>query len=284
MLLFFVFFLLLFLSFVNFCVVDYFIWWSVFVICTFVFIFMVYSVSVCDVGCLINYYIIQEICGYYFLLFDSWKLQFLFLMLKSGSSPFHFWVFSVLGGLKKWSVLWFLTLQKLPYFVVLVNFCSDFFFFVLFFGMIICYFQFFLLRSYCDLLFVGSTESFNWLLLLGVFSFNEVFFLFFFYYFVMFFIISYVYSGFVNFFSLEMLMVFFNVPLTITFFLKVLLLFGSGFLVGFYYYFLLLVMPLMSLGIGYFFFLVSMLGFNYGLKYYDYFVWVLFCVSFLSYF
>ncbi|VDK85856.1 unnamed protein product [Onchocerca ochengi] len=39
-------------------------------------------------GCLVNYYIIQEVCGYYFLVFDGWKLQFLLLMLKSGSFSF----------------------------------------------------------------------------------------------------------------------------------------------------------------------------------------------------
>lgn len=233
---------------------------------------------------MVNYYVVQEICGYYFLLFDSWKLQFLFLMLKSGSSPFHFWVFRVLGGLKKWFVLWFLTLQKLPYFVVLINFCSDFFFFFLFFGMVVCYLQFFLLRNYSDVVIIGSVESFNWLLLLGIFSFNEVFVFFFFYYVTIFFVISYVYSGFLSFFSLEMLIVFFNVPLSITFFLKVLLLFGSGFFVGFYYYFLLLIIPLISLRIGYLFFLISMSGFNQGLKYYDFFVWILLCIGFLSYF
>uniref|UniRef100_A0A1I9VY15 NADH dehydrogenase subunit 2 n=1 Tax=Onchocerca ochengi TaxID=42157 RepID=A0A1I9VY15_ONCOC len=281
MLLFFVFFLLLFLSFINFCVVDYIVWWSIFVICTFVFVFFVGG-ELGFGGYLVNYYVIQEVCGYYFLVFDGWKLQFLLLMLKSGSSPFHFWLFSVLGGLDKWFILWFLTLQKLPYFVVLVNFCGDFFFLFLFFGMIFCYFQFFLLRSYRDLLVVGSAESFNWLLLLGIFSFNEVFVLFFFYYFVMFFVVSYVYGGFLNFLSLEMLMFFFNVPLSITFFLKVIVLFGSSFFVGFYYLFLLLFMPLMSLGMGYLFFLVSMMSFNCGFKYYDYFVYVLFCVGLLS--
>nr|YP_004935012.1 NADH dehydrogenase subunit 2 [Wuchereria bancrofti]ADN43960.1 NADH dehydrogenase subunit 2 [Wuchereria bancrofti]BAV82914.1 NADH dehydrogenase subunit 2 [Wuchereria bancrofti] len=280
--LFFVFFFMLFLGFVNFCVLDYIIWWSVFVICTFVFIFLTLSNS--SFSCLINYYIIQEVCGYYFLVFDSWKFQFFFLMLKSGSAPFHFWLFSVLSDLKGWSVMWFLTLQKLPYFVVLLNFCSDFFFLFLFFGMFFCYFQFFLLRGFLDMVVVGSTESFNWLLLLGMFSCNEVFILFFFYYFVMFLVVSYVYNRDVNFVSLEMLMVFFNVPLSLTFFLKVLLLFGTFNFVGFFYFFLLLAMCLMSLGVSYLFFYISMVGFNFGFKYYDYFVYLLFCVGLLSVF
>ncbi|EFO12454.1 NADH dehydrogenase subunit 2 [Loa loa] len=41
--------------------------------------------------------------------------------------------------MKSWFILWFLTLQKLPYFFVL----------------------FFFLRGYVDILVVGSTESFN---------------------------------------------------------------------------------------------------------------------------
>nr|YP_004935157.1 NADH dehydrogenase subunit 2 [Acanthocheilonema viteae]ADN52137.1 NADH dehydrogenase subunit 2 [Acanthocheilonema viteae] len=281
--LFFVFPFFLFSCFINFCVLDYIVWWSVFVICTFVFIFLVSSCAGMS-GSLVNYYVIQEICGYYFLVFDSWKLQFFFLMLKSGSAPFHFWIFSVLGSMEKWFVLWFLTLQKLPYFVVLVNFCSDIFFFFLVFGMFICYFHFFLLRSYRDMLVVGSTESFNWLLLLGMFSFNEVYVLFFFYYFVMFFVISYIYVFGCSFYGVEMLMVFFNVPMSVTFFLKVLLLFGSGLYVGVYYFFLLLLMTIMALSFGYVFFLFSMSSYNYGLKYYDYIVYVLFCISVLSYF
>nr|NP_694903.1 NADH dehydrogenase subunit 2 [Brugia malayi]AAN17804.1 NADH dehydrogenase subunit 2 [Brugia malayi] len=280
--LFFVFFFMLFLSFINFCVLDYIVWWSVFVICTFVFVFL--TIGGGSTSCLVNYYVIQEVCGYYFLVFDSWKFQFFFLMLKSGSAPFHFWLFSVLSNLKGWSILWFLTLQKLPYFVVLLNFCSDFFFLFLFFGMIFCYVHFFLLRNFLDMVVIGSTESFNWLLLLGMFSFNEVFVLFFFYYFVMFLIISYIYNSGINFISLEMLMIFFNVPLSLTFFLKVLLLFGTSSMVGFFYFFLLLFMCLMSLGVSYLFFCVSMIGFNFGLKYYDYFFYLLFCIGLLSVF
>nr|WGC93704.1 NADH dehydrogenase subunit 2 [Mansonella sp.] len=277
--LFFVFFLLLFFSFINFCVVDCIVWWSIFVVCTFVFIFFVKNVNS---FCLINYYIIQEVSGYYFLLFDNWVLQFMVLMLKSGSAPFHFWLFSVLSDLNKWYFLWFLVFQKIPYFFVLVNFCSDFFFFLLFMGMIVCYLQFFYFRNFGDMVIVSSTESFNWLLLIGMFSFNEVFVFFFFYYFTMMLIISYLYCWGFNFFSVEMLMVFFNVPMSITFFLKILVLFYGS--VGYYYYLLLLFMPLMSIGLGYFFFLICMMSFNYGLKYYDYFLYLVFCFGLLSVF
>nr|YP_003734886.1 NADH dehydrogenase subunit 2 [Setaria digitata]ACZ44410.1 NADH dehydrogenase subunit 2 [Setaria digitata] len=277
----FCFFFVLIFEFFEFLCFYYIVWWSVFVICTFVFVFIAKDGIF---NCVISYFVLQEVCGYYFLVFNSWKIQFLLLMLKSGSAPFHFWLFSVLGGMKNWYVLWFLTLQKLPYFSVLVNFCGDFFFFILFFGMIVCYFQVFLLRNFSDMLVVVSTESFNWLLLLSVFSFSDVFFLIFFYYFVMFLIISYVYNSYFNFFSFEMVFVFFNVPLSITFFMKVLLLFSSGFFSGYFYLFLLLLMPLMSLSIGYFFFCVSMSSYSFGVKYYDYFVYVLFCFSLLVYF
>ena len=279
--LFFIFFLLLFLSFLNFCVFDFVVWWSVFVICTFVFVFIAKDV---DFGCIVSYYVLQEVCGYYFLVFNNWKLQFLLLMLKSGSAPFHFWLFRVLGNIKKWYLLWFLTLQKLPYFFVLVNFCGDFFFIFLFFGIVFCYFQVFLLRNFSDIIIVFSTESFNWLLLLSVFSLNEVFFVVFFYYFVMFFIISYINSGSLSFFSYETIFVFFNVPLSLTFFVKVLLFFSSGYFVGYFYLFLLLIIPLMSLSIGYLFFCISMSSFFVGIMYYDYFVYVLFSFGLLVYF
>lgn len=282
--LFFVFFLFLFFGFLNFCVMDYFVWWRVFVVCTFVFVFL--SGSFCSRGGVVSYYLVQEVCGYYFLVFDSWKVQFFFLMLKSGSAPFHFWIFRVLGRLDKWFVLWFLTLQKLPYFVVLVIFCSDFFFYFVFFGLIFCYFQVFLFRNFMDVLVVSSTESFNWLLLLGVFSFNEIFVFFFFYYFVVFLVLSYFFvSGYFGFFSVEMLLLLFNVPLRVTFFLKILLFFSSGGVyVGFCYLFLLFFLLLMSVSLVYFFFFFSMLFCVYGLKFYDYFFYVFFCVGFLSFF
>nr|BAV81413.1 NADH dehydrogenase subunit 2 [Litomosoides sigmodontis] len=280
--LFFVFLFFLFLSFVNFCVLDSLVWWSIFVVCTFFFVFFIKNVG--SYNYLVSYYIVQEVCGYYFLVFDSWKLQFMFLMLKCGCAPFHFWLFSVISGIDKWFVLWFLTIQKLPYLFVLVNFCSDFFFFIIFFGMVVCYLQFFLLRGYRDMLLVISTESFNWLLLVGLFSFNELFFYVFFYYFIFFLVVFYVYDCDYGSLSYEILFVLFNVPMSITFFLKVLLVFGSWSFVGIYYYLLMILMPLMSLGVGYFFFVYSMSGYNYGTKYYDYFFYIFFCFSFLSFF
>lgn len=279
-LLFFVFFLIIFISFINFCVLDYIIWWRVFIICTFIFIFFI---GLNNISYLINYYIVQEICGYYFLVFDGWKLQFLILLIKSGSAPFHFWLFSVTCGLKKWFVLWFLTLQKLPYFPVLINFCGDFYFFFLFFGMLFCYVHFFFLRNYIDIIVISSIESFGWLLIFGTFFINEVFIFSFFYYLIIFFIISYVYNNDLNFFNLEIVFTLINVPIRITFFLKVLLLFSSFEYVG-YYYFLLLIIPLISLGIGYFFFIISIMRYNYGLKYYDYLIYLLFCIGILSIF
>nr|YP_011001038.1 NADH dehydrogenase subunit 2 [Mastophorus muris]WPN85874.1 NADH dehydrogenase subunit 2 [Mastophorus muris] len=276
------FFIMLFLSFVNLCVLDYIIWWSVFVVCTFVFIFMIKDGWA--LNSMINYYIIQEICGYYFLVFSNWKIQFLIVMLKSGSAPFHFWLFSIVSDLKKWFLFWFLTLQKLPYFVVLVGFCSGFYFFFLFFGLVFCFLQFFVLRDFISMLVVYSTESFNWLLLLSGFSLNEVFFFVFFYYITMFLVICYVGSGGFNFLSWELVLVFFNVPLSVTFFLKVLLLFGTGVFVGFYYLFLLFFMVLVSLGLGFWFFYVSMAGFNVGIKYYDYFFFGFFVFGLLVYF
>nr|YP_003875466.1 NADH dehydrogenase subunit 2 [Chandlerella quiscali]ADL39024.1 NADH dehydrogenase subunit 2 [Chandlerella quiscali] len=281
MFIFFVFILLVLMSFINFCLMDYIVWWSIFVICTFVFVFFV---GLDNISYLINYYVVQEICGYYFLIFDKWKLQFLILLMKSGSAPFHFWLFSVVSGLKKWFILWFLVLQKLPYFPVLINFCNDFFFWFLVFGMFFCYFHFFFLRNCIDMIVISSTESFMWLLIFSIFFSNEVLFFFVFYYLIMFLIIPYVFNMSMNFLSLEMIFIFFNVPMSITFFLKIFLLFGSFDYVGFYYYYLLLLLPLMSLGIGYFFFIYSMINYNYGLKYYDYLIFFFVCINFFSIF
>nr|YP_010332257.1 NADH dehydrogenase subunit 2 [Tetrameres grusi]UNY39756.1 NADH dehydrogenase subunit 2 [Tetrameres grusi] len=263
--------MMLFMGYLNLCLIDYVVWWSVFVVCTFIFLFV--AKDSVFYGGLVNYYVLQELCGYYFLVFNNWKIQFLVLALKVGCAPVHFWLFSVVECLNKWFVMWFLVLQKLPYLFVMINFCSDFFFFFLFFGMVICYLQFFLVRSVLSMLVIGSTESFSWLLFLSMFSFGEIFFFFFFYYFVMFCVVMYFFAGGRGVLNFELVFVFMNIPLSVTFLLKVFLLVSSvG--VGLYYLFLLLFLSVFSLGFCYWLFCLCMFV-DGGVKYYDCYFFIL---------
>nr|WAP90819.1 NADH dehydrogenase subunit 2 [Neofoleyellides sp. XM-2022] len=275
----FIFFFILFLSFLSMCLVDYVLWWSIFVVSTFVFIF--FLKNECYYGSLVSYYIVQEVSGYYFLVFSSWKFQFVIIMIKAGVAPFYFWLFGVVESLSKWYLMWFLTFQKLPYFFVMVNFYCNYFFYFLLFGVFVCYLHFFLLRGFLDMLVVFSVESFSWLLMLCFFS-GDFFFYVFFYYFIMIVSLPYVYKYYFSGLSLELVLIFFNIPLSVTFLLKLLLM-GEVYIVGYYYFYLLFFMVLISMGISFWFFYVSMIN-NIGVKFNDYFFFVFFSFMLLSYF
>uniref|UniRef100_A0A1I7WKN9 NADH dehydrogenase subunit 2 n=1 Tax=Heterorhabditis bacteriophora TaxID=37862 RepID=A0A1I7WKN9_HETBA len=108
-----------------------------------------------------NYFVIQETLGLLFLVFSSNYIQFIILIMKIGVAPFHFWVFSVTNSIFNYGLVWFLTIQKLPLMVVLLQlFASDIVYLFLF-GLFICYLQMFMLKGYKNLLIVSSTESFN---------------------------------------------------------------------------------------------------------------------------
>nr|WVH37131.1 NADH dehydrogenase subunit 2 [Physaloptera clausa] len=241
---------------------DYLVWWSVFVVSTMIFIFLMSGYL--SVGSLMCYYLIQEICGYFFLVLGGF-MSFFVLMLKSGSAPLHFWIFSVVSFLRGWGLVWFLTVQKLPYFFVMMNFLISSSFYFLFLGMLFCYFQIFFLRFWSSMVLVVSTESFNWLLLLSMFVGGGVLFMVFIYYLVMVFIIGFFYGEDLNFMSWEMIMVFFNVPFCISFLLKILTLVFSVQL-NYCVLVLLLFMPLVSLGIIFWFFYIMFCGANFNLK------------------
>nr|QXT44859.1 NADH dehydrogenase subunit 2 [Crassicauda sp. Ningbo-2019]WHL46730.1 NADH dehydrogenase subunit 2 [Crassicauda magna] len=253
---------MVFFCYVNFILVDYFIWWSVFVIST--FIFVIYLKSYVDVYCLVNYYLIQELCGYFFLIFSNFYCQILLLMVKAGVAPFHFWLFSVTSRLISWFLMWFLVLQKMPYFPVIFNFCGMELFFIIFLGLFFCYLNNFFCRDASNMLVIFSTESFNWLLLFSLFSFGSVYFFFLYYYFIMIFIIPF-FSSFYNCMSWELILLFFNIPLGLTFFLKIMVLFYGAALSGIYMLLVLFLMLMFSVSVIYWI-LMSSMYFSYGLK------------------
>nr|YP_007890917.1 NADH dehydrogenase subunit 2 [Spirocerca lupi]AGI51587.1 NADH dehydrogenase subunit 2 [Spirocerca lupi] len=228
-------------------------------------------------------YIFFRKFGVMILGFKKWKYSFV-IEVKFGFGPFPFWGFSSFFGISKGFWGGFLTFQKLPYFVVFSWFFGGFFFLVLFLGVIFFFFSFFLVWSILDMGGFVFSKFFKWVLFLGLFFFGGGFFFVFFYYFVMFFIILYVCGKEFTFFGWELGFFFFKVPLSVTFFLKIMGLFGTGVYFGFFYLFLLLLMVMKSLGVGFWFFYISMVGYNCGVKYYDYFFFLLWPFMLFVYF
>nr|YP_009059436.1 NADH dehydrogenase subunit 2 [Philometroides sanguineus]AIN37111.1 NADH dehydrogenase subunit 2 [Philometroides sanguineus] len=140
------------------------IWWSVFVMSAIVFIWMGKMFG--SVSGIVNYFIIQESMGLLFLFLSGSMLQFMLLLIKSGVSPFHFWIFSVGLDLKDFMLMWFLVIQKLPFIPVIACLYEWVYFYVLVLGLFICHLQYFVLSSDSKMVMISSTESFGWLILL----------------------------------------------------------------------------------------------------------------------
>lgn len=276
----FYFFFVFFLSF--FCLIsnNLILWWSIFLLITLVFLtinkfFFSYS------G-LINYFIIQETAGLLFLFLRFSFFQFLILFLKIGIAPLHFWLFSVLTNVSDLNLLWFLTFQKLPFIFVLFQLFFNFVLLTLVFGLFFCQLQFFFLKKTKFLIIVSSTERFNWFLILNRVSFFFSFYLFIYYLIVIVFILFKInnQTEYIN--TWETLLVFLNVPIMATFFIKI---FSLTQIVNFSLSFLIILAILFLSSIAFLFWLVQKttkeIFYNIKSKL---FVFMFFCVSFLCLF
>ena len=195
------------------------IWWSVFLIITIIFIML--NKSVKSVVSIINYFVIQEGLGLLFLILASGYYQFFIILIKVGVSPFHFWLFSVTNNILGFNLLWFLTFQKLPFLVVILQIFWFNVIVFLVFGLLLCYLQIFLLKNYKNLIVVSSTESFSWIILGVFFSFINCFFLFFYYMLLIMLLIVKMSKQNLNFFNWETVLVFLNLPYRVSFFVKI---------------------------------------------------------------
>ena len=208
-------------------------------------------------GVVANYFLIQELLGFLFLLLFTFGSPLLVLFLKVGVSPFHFWVVLVSFYLEGFLLSWFLTFQKLP-FVPLFFFFMESGYFLIFFGILLCFFNIFFYYDSKALLVLGTTESFCWLLFVSFFSFSFFIFVFFYY----FFSFSFFFFSFLcepgDPTLLEFGLLFINIPLGVSFFTKLLVfrtLRGVSF---FFFFFLLLLFLFRVLGLSRLLFLTRM--------------------------
>lgn len=209
----------LFLSFISFITNNIIIWWRVFLIITIVFIFI--NKNVKRYSSLINYFVIQESLGLLFLLINFGLFQFFIILIKIGVAPLHFWIFRVTNNIFSYNLVWFLTFQKLPFLLILVQIFWLKGLFLLFVGLIVCYLQIFSIKNYKNLLVLSSTESFNWIII-GVFiSLINSIYLFIYYIVLMVIIINKFRKSEFNWLNWETILVFLNIPFRVTFFVKI---------------------------------------------------------------
>lgn len=241
-----IFFFIIFLIFIfNLYFSNLLFWWRTFLLITMVYLFIIKSKG--SYSSMINYFIIQEVLGLFFLVFRGTIVQLLILIIKIGVSPFHFWIFSVVYNLDNYIIIWFLTFQKLPFIPVVIYLFLDVIMFFLIFGLIICYFQIFILKNFKLIFLISSTESFNWILfglLFGIYSYLFVVL----YYFInITVLISFLNNINLRFLGLETVYVFLNIPLRVNFFVKLIMLFSSFLYIDLLILFVLLIIFISSL-------------------------------------
>lgn len=195
------------------------IWWSVFLLITVCFILL--NKSNKSYTSIFNYFIIQETLGLLFLLFSNGLLQFFVVLIKIGVAPLHFWIFNVTNNVYRYGLMWFLTFQKLPFLVILLQLFWLSSTYLLIFGLMICNIQIFSTKGYKNLLILSSTESFNWVVLGLFFSFFNSLYLFFYYFILIVILIPKFNKKFYNFINWETTLVFLNIPFRVTFFVKI---------------------------------------------------------------
>ena len=218
LLVFLIFFVLL-LSLLSFLSNNIIIWWSIFLLITLVFIFL--NKGLKSYSSLINYFIIQESLGLVFLLLNFYFVQFFIVIIKIGVAPLHFWIFRVTNNIYNINLIWFLTFQKLPFLLVLVQIFWLDSIILIFLGLLICYFQIFIIKNYKNLLILSSTESFNWIII-GVFlSFLNTLYLFLYYFILIIILINKFRKSNVNWLNWGTILVFLNLPFSVTFFVKI---------------------------------------------------------------
>lgn len=198
---------------------NYIFWWRVFLLVRICFFMLLKAFR--GYAAIISYFFVQEVLGLLFLLLFFGGFQFLILLLKVGVSPFHFWVISFCSFLGGRNLFWFLSFQKLPFIPILLFFLSSFVMF-LFLGILFCYFQIFCLSVFKYVVVISSVERFNWVLLVLGFSGLSFVFLFVFYFFSLSLILKETLSFTRGQNRLEMVLIFLNLPLRASFFVKLL--------------------------------------------------------------
>lgn len=240
----FLFFFVFFISVLSIIRSNLVIWWRIFLLITTIFVFL--NKKIKSFSSLVNYFIIQESLGLLFLLINFSIVQFFIVLIKIGVAPLHFWVLSVTNNVFRYNLMWFLTFQKLPFLFILLQifWLGSFIFF--FFGLLICYFQLFSIKNYKNLLVLSSTESFNWVVIGLFISVFNVMYLFIYYFFLIILLINQISKINVNFLNWETILVFLNIPFSVTFFVKI---FSLREIFKFNEFFILLVLFLMFLSV-----------------------------------
>jgi len=161
-----------------------------------------------------QYYLLQEIASFHFILSLIFIFQFYVLLFKGGYSPFYFWIIKIVKSFSGLVLVWLLILQKpfslIPLFNILEN--SQIYLFLVF-CLLLIYFNYLFVRNWKLLMVLSRCESLGWFIF--VLRFNSIINLIFF---LLYLIRVYLIITSLN--SLDLLIIIISFPLFFPFILK----------------------------------------------------------------
>lgn len=210
--------------------------WGLLIITTICGIFKL-SVNGVSKSLIIFYFIVQELLGSLFILIYINHIIVYLLLLKSGVAPFHFWLSKILIGCFGYSFIWILTIQKLPYFFIIIILYSYISLFLIVFGLIFPLLQCLFIKEIHIIIFLLLTSRRNGLLLFGCLNFLIGFLFFIIYILIIYIFFGMNYKSGLIFISIELFFLLIGFPGRLPFFIKVIMFFslfnGSGLLIIF---------------------------------------------------
>lgn len=117
------FFVILTLSFISLFIINIVFWWGITVVFTVLGVFKL-KAGGSSKRSMLSYFIFEEFLGLIFLLSFNSLLLTALVIFKGGFAPFHFWLGKVLLSSGGTSFGWILTVQKLPYYVMVLQLWS----------------------------------------------------------------------------------------------------------------------------------------------------------------
>nr|QJQ35665.1 NADH dehydrogenase subunit 2 [Acrobeloides varius] len=157
--------IVLFFSWFLLIINNFIIWWCIFIIFTMVGLLKL-KLNSSSINSIFYYFLIQEMLGLLFMMnFSSFFQLFIFFM-KGGFAPFHFWMVKVLHISSWFSFSWMLTIQKMPYYFIVMMFWNWSWFLWVLMGSLVPLLQSLLVKSVWYQIFLLLTSSGNNMLML----------------------------------------------------------------------------------------------------------------------
>jgi hypothetical protein len=148
-----------------------FVWWRIIVIISLIFLTIIDKVE-----SFIIYFILQEILRIIFIIRYLYIERYsnLVLIFILGAPPMHLWVPTLINALNNWLLIWFLTLQKFPTIICLNFIINQSSLLLLIWGIILCIIQILTQKDSKILIFLLSTETTGWIILINYLSIHNI--------------------------------------------------------------------------------------------------------------